>query len=183
MGIQNRICFIIFAIILACSIPAHASDSRVQYLGTYINVRSNTGEHCEGYDVMLWKHKGSLIGLLNHHRGLCGDPPIGIIEDISYSAQSGSLSFKVKLSDGLVSKGDKWVPSKDLVEFKGTLLENSLNGAVTWFRDGSKEPGDAEIVWLKKEVEHYTERYNHETYDDWMEYWGPILKSTRGPKW
>jgi hypothetical protein len=121
MGSQKKLCFFVLAIILACSIPVQAYNDRVQFLGDYINVRSATGEHCEGYNIMLWKYKGSLIGFLNHHRGLCGDPPMGIMEDIVYSAKTGSLSFKVKLSDSLAHEGDKWVPSRDIVGFKGNL--------------------------------------------------------------
>lgn len=184
MGIQNKLCFPILAIILACSISAQASDDRVQFLGEYINVRSATGEHCEGYDVMLWKHKGSLIGFLNHHRGLCGDPPMGVMEDISYSAKTGSLSFKVKLSDGLRYKAGKWVPSRDIVEFKGNLRGDVLEGTVTWFRDGEQKPVYTESVMLPKEEERrYGPKYDYETYDDWMKYWEPILKSSRGPQW
>lgn len=187
MDIKAKIRLAVLAIVLACAIPAQATDDRVQYLGNYINVQSATGEHCEGYSVRLWRHKGSIIGFLNHHRGLCGDPPIGIMEDISYSAESGDLAFKVKLSDSLTLKADKWVPSRDLVEFEGSLKGDILQGALTWYRDGGQKPYTEDVVLPKKDegswAEYHAKHYSYETYDDWMKYWERILKSSRGPKW
>jgi len=112
---------LIFTVIFVCAGTAQASDERVEFLGDYLNVKSATGEHCDGYDVMIWKYKGSLIGFLNHHRGLCGDPPMGVLEETLYSAQTGSLSFKVKLSDGCTLRDGMCMPTKDRVTFKGNF--------------------------------------------------------------
>src|SRR3954469_22041431 len=62
-------------------------------VGSFHNVRSSTGEHCYGYSLELWRHNGRLIGLFDHHAGLCGDPPCEALQDISYDPQSGRLSF------------------------------------------------------------------------------------------
>lgn len=105
---------------------------------------------------------------------------MGVMEDILYSSQTGSLSFKVKLSDGWISKEGKLVPTRDTVEFKGNLRGDTLEGAVTWFRDGRQEPVNAESVVLPKDARRYG--VDFETYDDWMKYWEPILKA-RGPHW
>lgn len=166
---------------MACVLPVQASDDHVQFLGDYFNVKSATGEHCEGYDVMIWKYKGSLIGFLNHHRGLCGDPPMGVMEETLYSAQTGSLSFKVKLSDGCTFKANECIPTRDRIEFKGNLRGEIVEGVVTWFRDGKLESTYSEPVMLSNDPKRFGTR-NYETYADWMKYWEPILKQ-RGPQW
>lgn len=167
---------------LVCISPAQASDDQVEFLGDYINVKSATGEHCEGYNVIIWKYKGSLIGFLNHHRGLCGDPPMGIMDQISYSMQTGSLSFKVKLSDGCsTSTENKCIPTRDRIEFKGSFRDETLEGLITWYRDGESESTGKENVILRKDPKRSSKR-NYRTYSDWMKYWEPILKQ-RGPQW
>jgi hypothetical protein len=42
-------------------------------IGSFDNVRSSRGEepHCYGYSLELWRHNGRIIGLLDHHQGLC----------------------------------------------------------------------------------------------------------------
>jgi len=181
MNFQNKPYLLILAIIVLYVSPAQSSDDRVEFLGDYFNVKSATGEHCEGYDVMIWKYKGSLIGFLNHHRGLCGDPPMGVMEETLYSAQTGSLSYKVKLSDGCIFKANKCIPTRDKVEFRGNLRGEILEGVVTWFRDGKLESTNSENVTLSRDPKRSGTR-NYESYTDWMKYWEPILKQ-RGPQW
>lgn len=62
------------------------------YIGSYDNVTSETGEHCYGTDVMLWRENDSeIIGLLSQHVGLCGDPSCSIVRG---SIKEKSLSFE-----------------------------------------------------------------------------------------
>jgi hypothetical protein len=126
LNIRNNKFLFIFAVILVCAGTAQASDERVEFLGDYFNVKSATGEHCDGYDVLIWKYKGSLIGFLNHHRGLCGDPPMGVMEETVYSAQTGSLSFNVKLSDGCKFQDGTCIPTKDKVIFKRKFSRTTI---------------------------------------------------------
>lgn len=149
MQIKQRI--LVMIVIAACAGAAQAFDERVEFLGDYVNVKSATGEHCDGYSVMIWKYKGSLVGLLNHHRGLCGDPPMGVMEETVYSEQSGSLSFQAKLSDGCAFQADTCIPTKDLVVFKGSLRGQRLEGVVTWIRDGKMQAAYSEDVVLSKD--------------------------------
>jgi hypothetical protein len=181
MDIQNRKPLFIFTVILVCVGAVQASDERVEFMGDYRNVKSATGEHCDGYDVMIWKYKESLIGFLNHHRGLCGDPPMGVMEEALYSAQTGSLSFKVKLSDGCTLQDGKCIPTKDKVIFEGSIRGQLLEGTVTWFREGKLQSTDSENVMLAKDPKRSQTR-NYETYADWMKHWELILKR-RGPQW
>jgi hypothetical protein len=178
---KNELSLLLFSVISLCVITAHASGEPVEFFGDYSDVRSATGEHCEGYNIMLWKYKGSLIGFLNHHRGLCGDPPMGILEETVYSASTGNLSFNVKLSDGCIPQGDKCVPTKDKITFKGELNGEILEGVVSWYREDMKKPLSSEKIKLSKNLKRSHNR-NYATYDDWIKYWGPILKA-RGPQW
>jgi len=62
-------------------------------IGSFGNVSSSTGEHCSGYSLELWRHNGRIIGLLDRHSGLCGDPPCEALRDVSYDSRRGRLSF------------------------------------------------------------------------------------------
>lgn len=172
---------LLFAVISLCSVNVQASDEHVQFLGNYSHITSATGEHCDGYDVSLWKYKGSLIGFLNHHRGLCGDPPMGLLQDVTYSAPSGLLSFKVKLSDGCTFQADKCLPTKDKVLFKGELQGETLTGVVTWHREDNKQFVRSEKITLARDAERsYGQSFKN--YGAWLKYWEPILER-RGPQW
>jgi hypothetical protein len=178
MKIHHRWSLLLVLIPLGIGV-ARAADERVEFIGDYSSIESATGEHCKGYSVTLWKYKASLIGFIHHHRGLCGDPPMGLMEDTSYSTSTGSLSFSAKLSDGVTTnEAGKWVPTKDKVTFKGKLQGPVLKGVVSWQRDGETE-FRRENVTLS--VENSSDQ-NFDNYDEWMKFWRPILKF-RGPQW
>ena len=180
-NVKYKLSLFLFSIISLCVITVHASAEPLEFLGDYSNVQSATGEHCEGYNIMLWKYKGSLVGFLNHHRGLCGDPPMGILEETLYSASTGSLLFKVKLSDGCIPQGETCVPTKDRITFKGALHGEILEGVVSWYSEDMKKSLNSEKIKLSRDLKRSPDR-NYATYDDWIKYWGPILKA-RGPQW
>jgi hypothetical protein len=64
-------------------------------IGSFNNVRQSRGEepHCYGYSLELWRHNGRVIGLLDRHAGLCGDPPCEAVRDVSYDSRAGRLTF------------------------------------------------------------------------------------------
>ena len=107
---------------------------------------------------------------------------MGVLENVSYSASTGSVSFNVKLSDGSVFKAGSWVPSKDIVTFNGNLHGQILEGLVTWSLDGKAQPTLSENVVLKAENPKHSRQQSFKNFDEWMKYWGPILK-LRGPQW
>ncbi len=178
---------VLHLLVLVCSVnalclgSAHASDEQVVFLGDYSHVESASGEHCDGYDVQLWRYKGSVIGFLNHHRGLCGDPPMGMLEDVVYSKSTGDLSFKVRISEGVTSDpAGKFFATKEIITFKGRLSGRTLQGAVSWYSLDRGSPMQTETISLKLEQEAFNS--NYDSYEAWMKYWQPILKA-RGPKW
>lgn len=178
MSIQCKRVLLVCFIVLVCKGNARASDERVEFLGDYTHVESATGEHCKGYDIILWKYKRLLIGFINHHRGLYGDPPMGLLEDTLYDPLTGTLLFKAKLSDGCMPTPTDCVPSKEIITFKGTLQGSILEGTVSWYSVDRNQQMFSEKVTLRASGQHR----GFENYDKWMDYWGPILKF-RGPKW
>ena len=161
-----------------CVGSVQAANESVKFFGDYSHVESSTGEHCDGYSVTLWKHKDSLIGFIDHHRGLCGDPPTGILEEVSYTASTGSLSFTAKLSDGciFIQKSRQCVPTKDIVKFKGTLQRQVLEGMISWYRADTLQQYHSEKLILKAKDLGTSPHESYDTHDKWRVDYEPILK-------
>ncbi|MEJ2111177.1 MAG: hypothetical protein P8Z37_14945, partial [Acidobacteriota bacterium] len=77
-------CFLLCLFAWANAQETSASGS-LKGIGTSQNVRSN-GELADGYSVSLWSWEGKLVGFLSPHRGLMGDPPMGMLADIEYDS-------------------------------------------------------------------------------------------------
>ena len=189
MNFREIACFIVLTIIMAipCAGEDKTSGGRVEFLGEYVDLSSSgDGDHCGGYTVSIWKYKESLIGILNFYAAMCADPPSGIMQDISYSAQTGSLSFKAKLSVGLAEISPP-KRSKDLFEFNGTFREGKLEGVMTWTDHNRDVPvlyqqkkitlKDVNLTSFPKGIDK-----SFETYADWEKYIEPIMEHL-GTKW
>ena len=111
----------------------------IRPLGSFENVRSSDGgEHCYGYSLELWQYRDRLLGLLDIHEGLCGDPPCGVLEDVFLDGNTGRLAFRSQII------GEAW-------DFAGTLKRDSvvgtLNGrSVSLVRDQDWTGSDAKSV-------------------------------------
>lgn len=82
------------ACVLAVCGTASAQDFAP--VGSFDNVRQSlaTGEaHCYGYSLELWQYKGRMLGMLDRHAGLCGDPPCEALTDVSHDPKTGALTF------------------------------------------------------------------------------------------
>ena len=126
------------------------------YVGTYEKVESATGEHCSGYSVDLWKDSDVLFGLLHHHRGLCGDPPCGVLTDIRHDSESGRLRFNADTAETIFS-------------FEGSLRNESLKGTLTRRWPGA-DRYSKEAIQLPKHREVQAKRFGslaewHKVYD------------------
>ena len=87
---------LLLAGVLAFTAPRQTAAQGFTPLGTFDDVRvsSATGEpHCYGYSLELWRHRGTIIGLLDRHSGLCGDPPCEALANVSHDPGSGRLDF------------------------------------------------------------------------------------------
>lgn len=120
--------------------PAPSFSQAVTFDRVYTKVESSTGEHCSGWTIELWKTGISFVGILDHHRGLCGDPPTGILEDVSYDPKSGSISFTSKISDAWDADGK---PTCDLLSFEGHLSDVKLVGLMKWRSAGISQPPES----------------------------------------
>ncbi len=114
-------------LLLSISSVASAEDS-LRFLGSYDNVESSTGEHCNGTSISLWQiNDGQIIGLLDIHSGLCGDPPCSILRG-SINSNSVSFNTSVPVYNELYSFTGKII---------NTELTGSLNSLKTTFHENS----------------------------------------------
>ncbi len=152
-------------------------------IGCFSNVRSD-GEHADGYSLKLWFRGKKVIGIVEYHRGLAGDAPIGILKDVWYEPSTGELSFAAKLTSGVhFCRVHKNVPSHDLLHFDGTLTDDMLQGNIVL-----EDQLDAPPVVVDKRQDFLMLKIegcfgeNFRNYDAWWKYWEPVNKF-RGPKW
>ena len=118
-------------------------------VGSFGNVRQGQdGEHCYGYSLELWRHNGKLIGLLDHHQGLCGDPPCEALRNVSYDARSGRLSF-----------------SALDVNFTGTLRRDDVAGTIG--RDRLR---------LSRHRDHPIDAKSDESFAAWCTFWSSVSR-------
>lgn len=166
------------AIVLGHFVGNAQAQQPVTFYGSYSHVEAGSGEHCNGYTVELWNYDGAFTGLIHHHRGLCGDPPAGVLENVRYDAQTGKLLFQAKLSDGWDNDG----PTKDTVSFNGSLSGGTLRGEIFWHRAGQARQLSRENMALSRESDSYLQGKTYATFADWMQAQQAILRF-RGPKW
>ncbi len=97
--------------------PVAMPADQFHYVGSFHNVSSKDGgEHCAGYSLSLWKYDERVLGLLDVHAGLCGDPRCSVINDPSFDSKTGRLAFWSSIN------GQK-------IRFQGTLTRETLDGA------------------------------------------------------
>ena len=107
---------LLLVLVLLLQPVATRADEQLQYVGSFHNVSSNDGgEHCGGYSLGLWKYRDRILGLLDVHAGLCGDPPCAVIKDASLESKTGKLAFWSSIN------GQK-------IQFQGTLARETIEG-------------------------------------------------------
>ena len=130
---------------LLIAVAASAQDLR--HLGDFGNVSSNDGgEHCAGYSLGLWRYGDQLLGLLDLHQGLCGDPPCAVIRDATLDTKTGRLEFWSTINDRKI-------------QFEGTMTTGAIDGALNGERvrlqlardrmSSGFDPNYSVIAWCK----------------------------------
>jgi len=128
---RSIICFSLFVILVVSAGYTSAQDLPVKEFGSFMRVRSD-GEHASGYTVDLWTHGTKIIGIIRIHRGLMGDPPAGLLENVLYDPRTRALSFSARASLGLFfDSTHNNVPSKDVFTFRGTVTKQRLRGVLS----------------------------------------------------
>jgi hypothetical protein len=177
------LCFLFPCLCAVVPIPQHKQEVAIASIGCFLNVQ-NSGEHASGYSVRLWFQGDQVIGLIDFHRGLAGDPPMGILTDVRHDALTGKISFKAKLTSGLHScRIHNNVPSHDMLSFKGFLKPDGLVGNIQ-LEDRLDSPpvivDDRENLVMLRAVDCLTQDYAN--YDAWWKDWQAVYKA-RGAKW
>lgn len=116
-------------------------------VGSFTSVRVSRSEdpHCYGWSLKLWRHEGRVVGLVNRHEGLCGDPPCRVLANVTHEARSGRLTFF----------------AFDL-KFEGTLRPHQVTGTL-----------GEERLTLTRDENPMDARYD-KNLDAWCEFWGAV---------
>jgi hypothetical protein len=166
---------------LLLAAPALTAPAPVVVAGEFSNMRY-TEEHAYGYTVQLWRQGDTLFGLFLCSEGLAGDTPTGRLDQAQFDPATGKLSFRAKLTTGLVYLGPgREAPSRDLFEFRGLLEKTALAGTLQ--RSNLLQPKAApqvERIRLRKVTGEGMTR--PASYAEWKTWADGILKF-RGPKW
>lgn len=158
-------------------------ESPVKIIGSFSKVISD-GEHASGYDVELWRQGDKIFGLISAHRGLIGDPPTGILENVRYDSATKRLSFRAKLTLGIFfDKNNSNVPSRDIFEFQGIQTNKRLQGELKMINElcADKCP-ERKRINLPRSKEWSSMMSEYKTYAEWKAYADEIL-DFRGPRW
>src|SRR4051812_28592814 len=143
----------------------------------------DTEEHAYGETVWLWRAGSCIFGLFESAEGLQGDTPIGELEDVTHSPNTGLLTFSAKLSLGLIDGPASRAPqpSRDLFTFEGTVGTTRLIGRLIHATQLNPNPPARDFV-LTASAKAAEFMRGSATYGAWREKWQPVLER-RGPKW
>jgi len=174
---------LVSCIFVAADAARTEQKDEIKAIGCFANVQSD-GEHAKGYSVQLWSRGNGIIGLIDYHHGLHGDPSMGVLTDLRYDSMTEELSFRAKLTAGLHSCSEhKAIPSHDLLSFQGFLKADRLEGKIV-IEDQLDSPpvvvDTREGFLMRKDDDCHLESYENQ--DIWWRYWESIYKF-RGPKW
>lgn len=155
-------------------------------VGVYSNI-VYTQDQAQGYAVHLWRDNDLYYGLLYRAAGLASDIPVGLLEGLRVTPDTKTLSFKARLSVGLVTvSGEDWVPSRDVYQFQGTLFPDQITGDMMHADMlNPNRPGVHETVTLyrsKKKEETEMMKEAPDGYKAWN-LWADKILQARGPKW
>ena len=162
-------------------IQAPSATPEVVILGSFAN-NDQGNEGRVHWIVELYRTNSRLFGLL-YAAVTNEDMPAGLLEDVRYDSRTGDVSFRAKLSIGMIIINDKAIPSEDLAEFKGTLTQTSLSGTMTRTNHRVRgSPPRREGIVLTYST-GFTDQMSHpRTYGEFQRLSEIVLKG-RGPKW
>jgi hypothetical protein len=165
---------------LVSALP-QSRETPVAIVGEYSNMEF-TEEHAYGYTAQLWRQGDRVFGLFEASEGLAGDTPAGMLDEVQFDPRSGALSFKAKLSIGVVLQpSGRQEPSRDLFEFRGTLERTALVGTLRQW-DMRQPQGRPVTRQVRLQKQSGASRIQASTYAEWKKSADEILKF-RGPKW
>jgi len=118
----NQMRALVVAALMFVGATAIVRAQDFRQIGSFDNVRASQSEdpHCYGHSLTLWAHGNRVIGLLDVHGGLCGDPPCTVLSDVSFQRGTGRLSFSAVIDTQL--------------RFEGTLRRDDVLGRLNGTR-------------------------------------------------
>ncbi len=162
-----------------------AAPVRAERVGAYSNILY-AQDQAQGYSVRLWRDNDLYYGLLYRASGLATDMPVGLLESVRVTPDTKTLTFKARLSVGVVTvSGEDWVPSRDVFQFQGTLFPNQITGNMIHAdMMNPSRPGKHEELTLyrsaKEEADFMLEA--PDGYNEWNR-WAEKILQAHGPKW
>jgi hypothetical protein len=120
------------ALILASALLTAAISNaaeQVSPIGSYRSMRL-TDEHCDGYEIRLWRFENTALGILNYCAGLVDTRAFGSLEDAKFDPATGELEFSARLTVGMDYLVGGETPSKDFWTFRGKLGGGKLSGTL-----------------------------------------------------
>jgi hypothetical protein len=164
-------------------LAVHQSSNDIVSFGAFTNMRYY-GEHTDGYTLELWRDQNRVFGLFLSSQGLSGDTPTGLLEDVRFNSQTGSLMFRARLTTGLFSNRQfSNVPSRYIYRFSGFLKGARLVGTLEITNALTPEEAPRrERIRLRRSKREAETMIEAQSYDDWKHQADEILKR-RGPKW
>lgn len=172
--------------LICASSGSHADTlGKITALGNFTNFRY-TAEHEYGSAVEIWRQGDSIFGLFSHTGGqLIGNTPVGVLEHVSFDADSGRIAFTAKLTVGRhACKIHEWGPSEDFYHFDGILNLSSmvLSGTLTHFDNLHLElPKTEEKITLPRD-RNSAGWPTFQSRAEWQAAVKPVL-DFRGPAW
>ncbi|HJR60904.1 MAG TPA: hypothetical protein VJ813_15950 [Vicinamibacterales bacterium] len=139
------------AILAFCALTVSGSAPTQDFtvVGSFDNVRQSSSEdpHCYGWSLELWRYQGRVLGLLDRHQALCGDPPCQALTDVSHDPKTGRLTF-----------------SAFGMRFTGTLSRNEVTGRL----------GDERLNLKRKE--DFVDARSNRSLDAWCDFWRGVSR-------
>jgi len=172
--------------------------SQIETVGDYLTPKKDFEKKKIGhlYSVELWRSGDCYFGVFSLTDSQEGDPPFGLLEDVIYDPKTKALSFKSKITPGVIpAGGDRTedVPARAVIEFSGTFDQKTIAGTMinsdkTYTDTRYKwpdppQPPQSEKVVLKFDKLYSDAIRSQATYEGWIEQKKAVLGGANGPKW
>lgn len=122
-----------------------SADEIFKSLGSYDNVKASNTGHCYGTSISLWKIKNNkIIGLLDIHADLCGDPPCSVVQG---SIKNNTVSFKTNMP--IYDKSYSFTGNISNAELSGSLNKIKSKFNINSFSQSYKDIKSWCSAWSK----------------------------------
>lgn len=143
--------------------PQAPDSGKVIAIGAFDAIRGDTGAHQTGYALDLWRWNGTLVGFLRVPAGPVGDPPTGLLENVT-TGRGTRLSFSAKVPGGWLTSTDREVVN---YTFEGVLRPDVIEGVIRRHDVGTDRVAAQEWVSMKRSGVMSETMSDFATFRDW----------------